>query len=334
MFKCKGNGCSKSFSTKVGRSLHHNKCEYYEKPVIDKSDYQHICKCGEKFERKKQLKGHQAKCKTHLDFVKSYRDLITYDILNEMYINKQMSALQIANELNYPHTGAGHIIHILRSFGFNTRTLKESANNETTRDLYKKTCLKKYGDENALGKNSPIYEKRNKAVFDKYGVENVFQLNDVKTKSRNTMLKKYGVTSNIHLPNRDNSNGKLSKIHIKVENMLDSLRINYISEDTRNLFRTDDYNPRPDIVIDDLKIVIEINGDYWHGNPKYYKGNDLIAKWRGDTLVKDIWEHDAKRTKQIESFGYKVIILWGEFIKKELTKEKLWNLLKLNQLKN
>lgn len=334
MYKCKGVGCEKFFESKIGRGLHHKKCKYYEEPKIDESNFNFICECGKKFEKKTQLKGHIAKCKTHLKFVKDIKEKITPEILYEMYVDKKMSALKIAKTLNYPYIGAGQIIGLLKDLNIKTRTSKEAANSKITRELYKQTCLEKYGDINALGKNSPIYKKRNETVKEKYGVDNVFAANTVKNTIKKTMIDRYGVENPIHMPGRKFNNGNRSKIHIKVEELLDELKIKYKSEDTRNLFEKDGYSPRPDIIIDDLKVVIEINGDYWHGNPEKYKANDLICKWGGNVLVKDIWEKDKQRKEQIESFGYNVITLWESFINKELTKNTLWKLLKLNQSKN
>ena len=85
------------------------------------------------------------------------------------------------------------------------------------------------------------------------------------------------------------------------------------------------YSPIPDILIKDKKIVIEINGDRWHANPKMYKPNDLIGIWGGPTKAKDIWKKDDNRQKHIESFGYNVCNIWEYDIKHNFTtvKEKL-----------
>lgn len=291
------------------------------------------CICGKKFDRKPQLKGHSAKCEIYLNNVKSYRDSITKEYLYEMYFINGLSALQIAKKLNYPGTHAGQIISKLKEFGYDTRSSKGAANMDSCRKLYEETCLKKYGDTNVLGKNSYKFEERNNTVIEKYGVSNVFQSLEIKDKITSTMFKKYGVLNPIHIPGRYMNSGRKSRPHIRVELLLNELNINFASEDNTYDFTIDGYNPRPDIIIPSLNTVIEINGDYWHGNPLKYKENDIICKWGGDVIVKEIWEHDKKRNKQIESFGFKVIVLWESDIK-ELNSEKLWKMLELNQLKN
>jgi G:T-mismatch repair DNA endonuclease (very short patch repair protein) len=334
MYMCEGFGCNKQYPTKIGRGVHHTKCKFYQKEEVDSTAFKFVCECGKKFEKMTQLKGHGTKCGTRIDIVHSYKKMITFEILDDLYVKKKMSALQIAKTLNYPHIGAGAIIQILKDFGFTTRSIKAAANNETTRNLYKQTCIEKYGGDNALCKNSPLYEKRNNTVLERYGVTNVFAAPGIKAIIKDTLIARYGVDNPIKMPGRKFNDGKKSKVHIKVENLLDELNITYTSEDTRNLFEKNGYSPRPDIIIDNLKIVIEINGDYWHGNPSKYKASDIICKWGGDVLVKDVWDHDKKRKEQIESFGYHVIVLWESFINKQLTAGELWNLLKSRQLKD
>jgi G:T-mismatch repair DNA endonuclease (very short patch repair protein) len=284
-----------------------------------------------KFERKPQLKGHSARCLIKKEITDSYKAKITKEELHELYNIQEMSANQIAKKYNYPSIGAGAIIHMLNEFGFNTRSVKESTNIKNCRDLYKATCLEKYGDTNALGKNSSIYDKRNETVFNKYGKSNVFEVESVKNSIKETLIERYGIENPIYMPGRKHNNGARSKIHIKVESLLEQLDIDYISEDTRNLFKKDGYSPRPDIIIEGLKIVIEVNGDYWHGNPSKYKENDIIAKWGGDVFVKDIWKSDKIRKEQIESFGWSVITVWECDINNNLNKEELWKILELNQ---
>lgn len=72
----------------------------------------------------------------------------------------------------------------------------------------------------------------------------------------------------------------------------------------------------PDILIKDLKIVIEYNGDYWHANPKKYKSDDKIKSG----LAKNIWEKDKKRIKLLNKLGYMVIIVWQLDYKKNKQK--------------
>lgn len=62
--------------------------------------------------------------------------------------------------------------------------------------------------------------------------------------------------------------------------------------------------------------IIEFNGDYWHGNPKYYKPDDVMqfiarqhTKYSGNR-ASDIWEYDKKKKDALEKLGYKVKVVW------------------------
>lgn len=57
--------------------------------------------------------------------------------------------------------------------------------------------------------------------------------------------------------------------------------------------------------------VIEFYGDYWHGNPKKYKPDDVIKTGsKNQIIVKDKWEHDRIRINQLKEKGYDVMIIW------------------------
>jgi len=60
----------------------------------------------------------------------------------------------------------------------------------------------------------------------------------------------------------------------------------------------------------------------WHANPKIYKSSDIIKKWGGSKTAKEIWDFDKFRIKQIEKFGYRVIVLWQLDILKNFDKIK------------
>lgn len=64
----------------------------------------------------------------------------------------------------------------------------------------------------------------------------------------------------------------------------------------------------PDYINEDKKIIIEVNGDYWHCNPLKYN-SDWFHPVKKKT-AQQIWEIDSKRTLTLNEAGYKVIIIW------------------------
>lgn len=91
-----------------------------------------------------------------------------------------------------------------------------------------------------------------------------------------------------------------------------------------------------DFIIDDIKLAIEFNGDYWHANPNLYKSNDIIKRPGGKILkASDIWSWDTFRKEFLEFNGYKLITIWEEDYRKnpdlvlnyclEKIEERVWN---------
>jgi G:T-mismatch repair DNA endonuclease (very short patch repair protein) len=63
-----------------------------------------------------------------------------------------------------------------------------------------------------------------------------------------------------------------------------------------------------DIFIPELNLFIEVNGEYWHCNPKTYDAQFFhpIVK----RTAQEIWNNDTCKNKVAEDNGYKVIVLW------------------------
>jgi very-short-patch-repair endonuclease len=253
---------------------------------------------------------------------------LTKPLLKYLVETCNYSHYHIATEIFKPIgylVDAGTLIDFCRKNNIKTKSIKERANDLNVREKYKKTCLQKYKKNNALSKNTTPYKKRNKTIKSKYGVDNVFQLDTIKKKSKETLLNKYGVNNPINIVSYKRNSGRRSKIQKKVEYLLKKNKINFKSE-VGNIFGKFNkklnkfYSPIVDIFIENMKIVIEINGDHWHGNPSKYKSDDIIKKWGGLIKVSDIWELDKIRQKQIESFGYKVIVFWESDIRKNIEK--------------
>jgi G:T-mismatch repair DNA endonuclease (very short patch repair protein) len=83
----------------------------------------------------------------------------------------------------------------------------------------------------------------------------------------------------------------------------------------------------PDIIIEDIGLIIELYGNFWHASPKRYLPDDII--YRGIT-AKEIWNRDNKRLEKLTLLKYQVIIIW-EY---EYTNNKEGILRRLNELIN
>jgi len=63
-----------------------------------------------------------------------------------------------------------------------------------------------------------------------------------------------------------------------------------------------------DIFIQELNLIIEYNGDYWHCNPMKYN-KDYFHQIKKKT-AKEIWEYDKNRIDLIIKKGYYLEIIW------------------------
>ena len=109
---------------------------------------------------------------------------------------------------------------------------------------------------------------------------------------------------------------KDTKIELHVQSILEENNI--IFKKHKN-FKLSKSNHQADITIEPDK-VIEVNGDYWHFNPKKYDG-ESIQKLRGiEIQVKEKWAYDKYLIDEMESQGYKVLVVWESELKNELDK--------------
>lgn len=68
------------------------------------------------------------------------------------------------------------------------------------------------------------------------------------------------------------------------------------------------YTNRYDFCIENIKLIIEFNGDFFHANPITYKPDDLLEFKK--LTAQEIWDKDAAKIKLAEDAGYKVIVVW------------------------
>ena len=283
------------------------------------NDYKTCNYCGKNvlIKTKNSMSGHKAKCIKLKRYINSF---LTKDFLYQNLIVKNYTSNYIAVYiLKIPEISAGHIITKAHEFSIPIKTHQESC--QIGRVLAKKTCLDKYGIGN-VSQVDHIKEKKINTFLKHYGTTNVFKTDLFKANLKKYYLENYGV-ENVGQLGLSKSTGKRSKPHRIIENLLTEMNISFKSEVYGKFSKINDilkknYSPIVDILIDDLKIVIEVNGDMWHANPKIYHDDDLISTWSGLKSAEEIRLIDNIRKDHIESFGYKVLIIWEFDILKNL----------------
>lgn len=263
--------------------------------------------CKNEFDSLESQVAHRSKCLKRLDFL----DSISAEDLKKLYYEQEMSCQDIAN---YYSLKLSEVFSLMQKRNIDRRSLSEA--NKKSKKKRSDTTLKKTGFKHNFCRDSPSRIKMKKNLLKKYGVENVFQLESVKKKSLNTLIKKYG-KENIAKVKTCRGRRVYSSIHRKVVEILEDLKISASIEFKLKVNSKKYYSY--DIIINNTNKIIEVNGDYWHGNPLIYKKDDIIMKGSSkEFLVRDKWAYDKKKNKFAEKSGYKVLVLWENDIKNNL----------------
>lgn len=270
------------------------------------------CTCNKEFDNKKSLIGHQGRCQIHSEWINS---ILTPLFLFTEYIIKKQSTPDISNATGI---GIATIHRRLQSLGI-SRTVKESCKIESKTLKRQKTSLKKYGSPHNFCKEHPSRIKWEKRLKEKEGIINVFQRKDVKKKIKNTLLKKYNVESSGKITTSRGKNS-YSAIHKEIVKKLIKIGIKVGIE--KKIPKNNGYYYSFDIIIENTNLLIEVNGDYWHGNPEIYHPEDIIMKnSSAEIMVKEVWKKDKEKIIAAEQLGYKIIVIWENDWKNNLQKE-------------
>jgi G:T-mismatch repair DNA endonuclease (very short patch repair protein) len=100
----------------------------------------------------------------------------------------------------------------------------------------------------------------------------------------------------------------ISKLEIRVRDALNRMNISFTPQFPLN-------NLIYDIKIDNTNILIEVNGDFWHGNPRKYKSTDILPFPKKEVIVESLWKKDEKKLNIALKNGYKLLPLWEMDIK-------------------
>jgi len=99
-----------------------------------------------------------------------------------------------------------------------------------------------------------------------------------------------------------NKSKKEKKLFLKIKRL-------FINADDKCTIHSETNWFLPDIYIEDINLIIEFKGNYWHANPKYYNEDDIVHH---NIIAKDIWEKDNLREKELEKLGYEVFVVWED----------------------
>lgn len=292
------------------------KCPYCEQELNGGS--RHIFYCGEKLypnKSKEEIK------KEFIEF--NFPNISNKKNLKLEYHKNLKSLPDLKKEFGIDFKS---VIFLLDYYNIPKRNISQSAK-KISYKKYVKTCRDKYGVDNVSQLQS-IKNKKSETFTEHYGVDNVRKSDEFKSWLKNYMKNTYGIGSLPDINGNADSWGwnklsledkqeRLKKLHSNFESGIEK-EIQGILSDLNIPYSTQFFiaNRSFDIKIGKSKKIIEVNGDYWHANPEIYKKGDIICnKHLGNITAEEIWKKDLQKKELAESKGYKVLYIWENDIK-------------------
>lgn len=158
------------------------------------------------------------------------------------------------------------------------------------------------------GHTEKAKKKRRNTLKEKYNKEHNWEGEFGERKCDKTTKKKYGKSSLKMCLNSSRKNKKGTSIECKIIEILDKNKVSYKKQFSIKKFIVDFYLPNQNL-------VIEADGDYWHGNPNKYNEFDKIQKKRRKI--------DKRKNNTLKKLGYNLIRFWGSEIKNSNFEKKL-----------
>jgi len=139
-------------------------------------------------------------------------------------------------------------------------------------------------------------------------------------------IKKYGeIEGNIKYCERNKKTSE--KSHFKIYNLMNKNNWSSISQELfwkiyekikyekvyfgelNHEFSCGIHSTNFDFVVEDIKKIIEFNGDKFHANPEKYKSSDIPLKFINEK-AKDIWKKDEIKIQKAKERGYDLKVIW------------------------
>lgn len=160
---------------------------------------------------------------------------------------------------------------------------------------------KKYKEKHgyAMGASPTSIAQRKSTFLKKYGVEHNWMVKEIRKKCEDTCIKLYGKHSwEFAYEAMEN---KETLIEMTIRNILESKKINFIPY--YKVYTTDNKYKEYDFYLPEKNVLIEADGDYWHGNPTMFSENSLNEaqiKNRNNDTQKNV----LAKTKNIRLLRY------------------------------
>jgi len=258
-----------------------------------------------------------ARCKVKSEYLKSEEFL---DRIAELYVEKELCLHDVADRIceEGPYCVNFVTIHkILKMRGLN-RSVSEANDLDSSKTKREVTNLERTGFKHNFCAGCPSRDKWEARLYEEEGITNVFQRECVKEKIKKSILENYSVEYSGDLKIRGCKT--TSCLNDQLENWLKSQDIDFFME--KKLDKKEGWYYSYDFCLEEYKLIIEVNGDYWHGNPFIYDVDDVIMKGSSaEIVVADKWLYDQQKAERAEELGYKVMVIWELDLKTDENKQ-------------
>ena len=175
-------------------------------------------------------------------------------------------------------------------------------------DKMKNTKQIRYGNKNYVN-----HEKYVQTCLERYGVINWWCTKESRDKCRSEETK-------IKVWETKKNNGSLLRSSYE-DIVLKIIREFYDKEISCNN-RSVLSGLELDLYLPDIKLGIEVNGTFFHADPRVYNALDIISLPKRKVYATKIWEKDYKKIKFAETKNIKVITVWTDDLDTDLENVK------------
>jgi G:T-mismatch repair DNA endonuclease (very short patch repair protein) len=254
----------------------------------------------------------------------NFGDNIIREVINDYTNDLSLPDIYKKYGLSYHYTQKILVIN-----GITLRGISESAT-KITANKHRKTCMEKYGVEN-VSQVDVFKEKKKKTFTKNYGVDNIWKSEEYKqfTRDRWNSYTDEEKTKLLNICKK--RQGTISQLEKKIVSCLIDLGIEIETQ-----FKFKKYFHKYDIKIKNANLLIEVNGDFWHANPDKYGPEDILNFSNTNHIkANDIWKKDEKNKKFAEKNNYKILYIWeSDIINKKDIEIKKYLLNLINENKN